>query len=110
MSLKGSKKWDDPKTQELFQAMLKLRTIDECQRFYRDLCTEEEIVAMADRFQVAKLLTRNMDYRDIADKLKISTTTVGRVAKWLWSGMGGYQLVLSRLGLLHHTTQARGER
>ncbi len=99
MSLKGAKKWDSPEASQLFQAMLKLKTVDEYRRFFRDLCTEEEIVDMADRFQAAKLLARRMDYREVADKLKMSTTTVARVAQWLNGSLGGYRLVLARLGV-----------
>ncbi|MDP3986211.1 MAG: YerC/YecD family TrpR-related protein [Candidatus Veblenbacteria bacterium] len=97
--MKQGKKWDSQEANELYAAILKLKTTVECRRFFRDLCTPEELVDMADRFQAAKLLIRDIDYRDIAGRLKVSTTTVARVAQWLWGGMGGYQLVLQRLGL-----------
>jgi len=108
--MKRNKTLNSVATKELYAAMLKLKTIEECRMFLRDLCTPEEIVDMADRWQAAKLLNRGIDYRDIAGRLGMSTTTVARVAQWLWRGMGGYKLVLARLGLDHHTTQARGER
>ncbi len=97
--MKANKKWNSSEANELFAAVLKLKTSDECRRFFRDLCTPEEIVAMADRWQAAKMLAREADYRDIAGRLGMSTTTVARVAHWLHNGMGGYRLVLSRLGL-----------
>lgn len=97
--MKANKKWNSAEANELFAAMLKLKTVDECRRFFRDLCTPEEIIAMADRWQAAKMLSRDLDYRDVAGRLHMSTTTVVRVAHWLRQGMGGYQLVLTRLGL-----------
>jgi TrpR-related protein YerC/YecD len=96
--MKRAKKWDRQEANELFEAILKIKTTDECRKFFRDLCTPEEIVDMADRFQVAKMLSRDLDYRDIAGRLGMSTTTVARVAHWLRQGMGGYRLVLTRLG------------
>lgn len=108
--MKPGKKWNSQAADELYAAVLKLKTVAECRRFFRDLCTPEELIDMADRFQAAKLLARQVDYRDIAGRLQMSTATVARVAQWLWRGMDGYKLVLQRLGLLHHTAQARGER
>ncbi|MFA4937302.1 MAG: YerC/YecD family TrpR-related protein [Patescibacteria group bacterium] len=98
--MKRAKKWDRQEMQELFEAILKLKTTGECRRFFRDLCTPDELVDIADRFQAVKMLARDMDYRDIAGRLGMSTTTVARVAHWLRQGMGGYKLVLNRLGLL----------
>ena len=108
--MKRNKTFDSAASKDLYSAILKLKTIDECRMFLRDLCTPEEIIDMADRWQAAKLLNKGIDYRDIAGRLGMSTTTVARVAQWLWRGMGGYKLILSRSGLAHHTTQARGER
>ena len=108
--MKRGKKWNSKEADELYAAILKLNTVAECRRFFRDLCTPEEIVDMADRFQAAKLLARDVDYREIASRLGMSTTTVARVAQWLWRGMGGYKLILQRLGLMHHAVHTRGER
>ena len=98
--MKRGKKWNRQETNELFAAVLKLKNIDECRRFFRDLCTPDELVDMSDRFQVVKMLARDLDYRDIAGRLNMSTATVVRVAHWLKQGMGGYKLILSRLDLL----------
>ncbi|HBV33246.1 TPA: hypothetical protein DIC39_01825 [Patescibacteria group bacterium] len=98
--MKRGKKWNRQETNELFAAVLKLKNIDECRRFFRDLCTPDELVDMSDRFQVVKMLARDLDYRDIAGRLNMSTATVARVAHWLKQGMGGYKLILSRLDLL----------
>lgn len=92
--------WENRETKELFEAIMKLKTLDEARRFFRDLCTPEEIDEMARRWQVAKMLAAERPYREIADEAAVSTTTVARVAHWLNSGMGGYRLILHRLGLL----------
>lgn len=81
----------------LFKAILSLKTIQECKIFFRDLCTLSEIEAMVERFQVAKMVNKNIPYREISKKTGSSTATVSRVAFWLHHGMGGYRLVLERL-------------
>ncbi len=90
-------RWTSPKTTELFKAILTLKTVKECERFFRDLLTLEEIREFVVRWQMAQMLDKGMSYREIAEKIKTSTTTVARVAHWLHYGMGGYRLVLDRL-------------
>ena len=87
------------KTDNLFKAILSLKTVKETEKFFRDLCTVEELKDMSERWKIARLLNKGLAYRKIAEKLNVSTTTVSRVALWLNNGEGGYQLVLSRL---HH--------
>lgn len=82
---------------ELFEAILSLKSIKECQAFFRDLCTLYEIKAMTERFQSAKMLANNVSYREISKKTGSSTATITRVAHWLHHGMGGYKLVLERI-------------
>jgi len=82
---------------ELFKAILSLKSIKECKSFFRDLCTLSEIEAMTERFQVAKMVNRSIPYREVGKKTGSSTATVTRVAHWLHHGMGGYKLVLERL-------------
>jgi TrpR-related protein YerC/YecD len=83
---------------ELQEAFLQLRTADECRRFLRDLCTPKEIVDLADRWWVAKLLDEGKhSYRDIHDLTGVSVTTIGRVARFLQQeDFQGYRLVLDR--------------
>jgi len=71
---KKSIDWNTKRTEDLFGAILALKTKDECRRFFRDLCTLEEVADMADRWQMVKLIIKNMSYRDISDKLKVSTS------------------------------------
>ncbi len=96
---KRSIDWNKRKTSDLFEAVLALKTQDECRRFFRDLCTLEEIAALADRWQMVKMMVQGYSYRDISAKLKVSTTTVARVAQWFTRGEEGYRLVVKRLGL-----------
>ena len=71
------------KTDDLFKAILSLENVDEAEAFFRDLCTIDEIKAMSERWQIAKLVYKGMPYRKIAEKLGVSTTTVSRVAVWV---------------------------
>ncbi|MDD4333460.1 MAG: YerC/YecD family TrpR-related protein [Patescibacteria group bacterium] len=90
----------DKKTDDLFEAILGLKDKKDAEAFFRDLCTIDEIQAMTERWQIAKLLAAGASYRDIANKLNVSTTTVSRVALWLNNGEGGYRMMLERLGLI----------
>ena len=84
-------------TKELYQVILKLKTVDEAARFFRDLLTLPEITEFSKRFQIAKSLWKHQgSYANIAQKLHVSTTTVTRVAHWLHHGRDGYKLVLDR--------------
>ena len=91
---------DKNKQNELWQAVLQLKTKEECAKFFRDLCTLEELKDMSDRWQAARKIAEGKPYREIAKETGLSTTTVARVAQWLNNGQGGYQLILKRLGKL----------
>ena len=82
----------------LFRAILKLNNPGEAVRFFRDLLTIKEINDISKRFQIAKdLYLHKGSYETIAKKHKVSTTTVTRVALWLYHGMNGYKIILDRL-------------
>lgn len=98
----------DKNTNNLFKAILGLKNVKEAEMFFRDLCTVTEIKAMSERWQIANLLNRGISYRDIADILKVSTTTVSRVAAWLNNGKGGYRLALDKI--FHHNNSSLGKR
>ncbi len=81
----------------LFGAMLTLKTIEECRSFFRDLCTPAELQALADRWAVVGLLRQGVPYREIHKQTGVSVTTIGRVARCLVNGNGGYRLAADRL-------------
>mgnify|MGYP005853066713 CR=1 FL=1 len=87
----------DKHTDELFQAILSLKNIEECYSFFEDLCTISEIKAMAQRLQVAKMLKDHHVYNDIVSKTGASTATISRVNRCLNYGADGYQMVFKRM-------------
>lgn len=84
--------------QALYRAILTLKTPDECRRFFEDLCTPAEEQAMADRWRAVEMLEEGLPYREIHDRIGVSVTTIGRVARYLEHGNGGYRLAVERLG------------
>jgi TrpR-related protein YerC/YecD len=86
----------------LYQAILTLKTADECRAFFRDLCTPAELQALADRWAVVELLREERPYREIHRLTGVSLTTIGRVARYLLAGNGGYALAAQRTGEVRH--------
>jgi TrpR-related protein YerC/YecD len=80
----------------LYQAVLTLKSTDECRAFFRDLCTPAELQAFADRWAVVELLRQALPYREIHKLTGVSVTTIGRVARYLIAGHGGYALACGR--------------
>jgi TrpR-related protein YerC/YecD len=87
----------EPYTDALFRAVLQLRTVDECYRFFEDLCTIGELKALAQRFAVARMLAEERTYQQIAARTGASSATISRVRRFLTYGADGYALVLERL-------------
>ena len=81
----------------LCQAIASLQTPDEAQAFLDDLCTPAEFEAMIDRWRVAQLLDQGKPYREISELTEVSVTTIGRVARFMEMGTGGYRTVLDRM-------------
>lgn len=90
------KRWKNKQTEELFKTILKLRTQKEAEKFFRDILTLKEIDEISRRWQAVLLLNKGLPYREIAKVTGHSTTTVARIAHWLWRGEGGYKLMLKR--------------
>lgn len=80
----------------LFETILTLQTLDECYSFFEDICTINEINAMKQRLQVAKLLMDKRTYLDIADTTGASTATISRVNRSLNYGNNGYKMLFER--------------
>ena len=90
----------------LFRAVISLENAEECGRFFKDLCTPAELQALVDRWQVVACLERGLPYREIHDLTGVSVTTIGRVARFLADGYGGYRIALSRCAGPGHDTTA----
>jgi TrpR-related protein YerC/YecD len=85
----------DPEAR-LYEALLSLRSASELRAFFRDLCTPAELEAMGDRWCVIPFLQQGMPYREIHEHTGVSVTTIGRVARCLTQGTGGYQTAAER--------------
>ena len=83
--------------EKMYEAILSLRTMDECMRFFDDLCTVSELMAMEQRYQVAACLNEGMIYNDILAQTGASSATISRVNRSLQYGRGGYAIVFDRL-------------
>ena len=82
----------------LFEAILTLKTVDECYAFFEDLCTPQELKSISQRLQVAKLLTADCVYNEIVKQTGASTATISRVNKTLnYQAAGGYKIIFDRL-------------
>ncbi|MCD7945337.1 MAG: YerC/YecD family TrpR-related protein [Clostridiales bacterium] len=79
----------------LYETILQLRDVDECYRFFQDLCTVSELRAMEQRYDVAVLLEKGMIYNDILEKTGASSATISRVNRSLHYGVNGYKDVFA---------------
>ena len=86
-----------PRNEEMYKAILTLKNVDECMRFFDDLCTVTELMALEQRFQVARCLDNGMIYNDILAVTGASSATISRVNRSLQYGKGGYAIVFGRL-------------
>lgn len=89
----------------LFKAVISLQDVSECRNFFKDLCTPAELQALVDRWQVVGLLLQKLPYRRIHDLTGVSVTTIGRVARFLTDGFGGYAAAIEHLDTKHHSRQ-----
>lgn len=90
-------KLKDVETDKLYEAILLLESVEECYNFFEDIGTVAEIKALAQRLEVAKLLTERKTYKEISKLTGASDATISRVNKALNYGADGYKLVLERL-------------
>ncbi len=84
-------------TDNLFEAILTLQSIEECYRFFEDIGTISEIQAFAQRFEVANMLREGRKYSEISSETGASTATISRVSKCLNYGADGYNIVIDRM-------------
>ena len=102
MSTKDKEKWVNDDTDELFAAILRLRTRDEARRFLRDLLTEKEILEFANRWKAVRMLERGRSYAEIEKETGMSSRTIARINDWRKNGKQGYALMLKRCGASSH--------
>ena len=81
----------------LFEAIIRLETVDECFDFFKDLATINEILSLSQRFEVARMLRQHKTYLEIAEKTGASTATISRVNRSLNYGNDGYDLAIARI-------------
>ena len=92
MSIKRTEQID-----QLFRSILALKDEDECYQFFEDICTVKEIQAIAQRLEVARMLSDGMSYQQTIARTGASSATISRVKRCLEYGEGGYELILQRL-------------
>ncbi|MBP5272552.1 MAG: TrpR YerC/YecD [Clostridia bacterium] len=92
-----TEKLKDANMDFLFDAILELRSREECYKFFEDLCTVNELKSISQRVVVAKMLTEKRVYSDIVAATGASTATISRVNRSLSYGEGGYDIVFERM-------------
>ena len=90
-------KLKDPLADQLFKAILLLENEEECYQFFEDICTVNELKALAQRLQVARMLEAGESYDNIVETTGASTATISRVKRCLVYGADGYKTILARL-------------
>jgi len=90
----------------LFEVIDSLQGVVDIRHFFMDLCTPAELQALVDRWQVVGLLQQDLPYRRIHDMTGVSVTTIGRVARYLSDGFGGYATAIERSNT-HHTSRKK---
>jgi len=89
--------WRTPDVEALFSAIMSLESTDETERFFRDLCTLNELRDMAQRWAVVRMLDSGLHYAAISRTTGASTATITRIASWLNHGEAGYRAMLDKL-------------
>lgn len=95
--------------QSLCRALLGLRDVEQMRAFLRDLCTPAELEALTDRWRVVPFILDGMPYREIHERTAVSITTIGRVARFINAGNGGYMAAAS-VPTRRRTTTSREKR
>lgn len=91
------KKFDIKECENLFKVIKGIESVEDCKKFFEDVCTIKELQDMSQRLAVAKLLSEKFNYQDISKETGASATTISRVSKCLNYGKGGYEIALEIL-------------
>ncbi len=97
----SAKKNEEPE-HWLYEAIASIRSADEAKKFLQDLCSPAELQAMADRWRVVEDIKAGKPYRQVHEETGVSVTTIGRVARSIMLGQGGYNLIYERLEKRSH--------
>ena len=89
--------FNTPSIDRLFAAILQLQSMEECHKFFEDICTIKEVQDMAQRLDAAILLDEGAGYQQISEQVGISTATISRVSRCLNYGAGGYRMAIDRM-------------
>lgn len=92
-----NEKLRNPMNDQLFRAVLTLKNLEECYEFFEDICTVNELKALSQRLQVARMLEDGESYDTIVETTGASTATISRVKRCLVYGADGYKTVLARM-------------
>ena len=87
---------DEGMRKELYEAILKLETVEQAEKFFDDLCTIKELESMSQRLRAAKMLLDGKTYNEIVEETEISSATLARVSKCVRYGDGGYKSVIEK--------------
>jgi len=93
---KSPQDWINEDIKSLLKAILKLRNVNECEKFFRDLLTVQELKTFGMRWKAAQMLEKGVTYEKIEKQTGMSSTTIARINRWLEYGEGGYKLLLKR--------------
>ncbi len=97
MTIMKTNKIEQSKLKHLYNAFAAIASPQEAKLFLQDLCTPAELEAMADRWAILPMIKAGDAYRHIHEKSGVSVTTIGRVARCLTHGCGGYELIYQRI-------------
>ena len=82
--------------EKLYKAILKLKSEEDCRKFFEDICTIKEVLDISQRLEVASLLSSGKNYQEVSKMTGASTATISRVSRCLNYGSGGYGLVVDK--------------
>lgn len=81
----------------LYEAILQIKTLEECDAFFQDIATDKELDDFSDRLYVAKLLIDGNTYEQISEKTNVSSATIARINRAITYGKGGYKTIIQRI-------------
>ena len=89
--------FNTPSIDRLFQAIMQLESVEDCHKFFEDVCTIKEVQDMSQRLEAAILLDQGAGYQAVSEQVGISTATISRVSKCLNYGAGGYRQAIDKM-------------